>query len=186
MKVTKYEIDMLNVKAADAFLIHFFNDENNYEYVVLIDGGNYDDGKTIAEFIRNNYSQHYIDLAICTHCDKDHYGGLIYLLEQQRDDGDDNLDIQEIWVDDPANHVELGKIKWYRKQETLEIEARSVFDLGDTNLMELIDKLVDDKKIRFFEPFADADDYSVESYINGSLKFEITAKRLYAASQRVL
>ena len=37
MKVTKYEIDMLNVKAADAFLIHFFNDENNYEYVVLID-----------------------------------------------------------------------------------------------------------------------------------------------------
>ena len=44
MKVTKYEIDMLNVKAADAFLIHFFNDENNYEYVVLIDGGNYDDG----------------------------------------------------------------------------------------------------------------------------------------------
>lgn len=80
--------------------------------------------------------------------------------------GDDNLDIQEIWVDDPANHVELGKIKWYRKQETLEIEARSVFDLGDTNLMELIDKLVDDKKIRFFEPFADADDYSVESYIS--------------------
>ena len=69
MKVTKYEIDMLNVKAADAFLIHFFNDENNYEYVVLLDGGYYDDGKTIAEFIRNNYSQHYIDLAICTHCD---------------------------------------------------------------------------------------------------------------------
>lgn len=68
-------------------------------------------------------------------------------MEQQRDDGDDNLDIQEIWVDDPANHVELGKIKWYRKQETLEIEARSVFDLGDTNLMELIDKLVDDKRL---------------------------------------
>ena len=28
MKVTRYEIDKLNVKAADAFLIHFFNDEN--------------------------------------------------------------------------------------------------------------------------------------------------------------
>ena len=174
MKVTKYEIDMLDVKAADAFLIHFFNDENHYEYVVLIDGGNYDDGKTIAEFIRTNYTQHYIDLAICTHCDKDHYGGLIYLLEQQRDDGDDNMDIQEIWVDDPANHVELRKIKWYRKQETLDIEARSVFGLGDTNLMELIDELVDDKKIKFFEPFADADNYSVESYISSKWSGLIT------------
>lgn len=174
MKVTKYEIDMLDVKAADAFLIHFFNDENNSEYVVLIDGGNYDDGKRIAEFIRTNYTQHYIDLAICTHCDKDHYGGLVYLLEQQRDKQDDNMGIREIWVDDPANHVELGKIKWYRKQETLEIEARSVFDLGDTNLMKLIDELVDDKKIKFFEPFADADNYSVESYISSKWSGLIT------------
>ena len=174
MKVTKYEIDMLNVKAADAFLIHFFNDENNYEYVVLIDGGNYDDGKTIAEFIRNNYSQHYIDLAICTHCDKDHYGGLIYLLEQQRDDGDDNMGIQEIWVDDPANHVELGKIKWYRRQDTLEVEARTVFDLGDTNLMNIIDGLVEEKKIKFFEPFADANDYHDKSYISSKWSGLIT------------
>lgn len=164
MKVTKYEIDMLDVKAADAFLIHFFNDENNSEYVVLIDGGNYDDGKTIAEFIRTNYTQHYIDLAICTHCDKDHYGGLVYLLEQQRDKGDDNMGIREIWVDDPANHVELGKIKWYRKQDTLEVEARSVFDLGDTNLMKIIDDLVENGDIEHYEPFADADDYGDKPY----------------------
>ena len=32
MKVTKYEIDMLDVKAADAFLIHFFNDENDCDH----------------------------------------------------------------------------------------------------------------------------------------------------------
>ena len=30
MTITKYEIDMLNVGAADAFLIHFFDDDNNY------------------------------------------------------------------------------------------------------------------------------------------------------------
>lgn len=174
MKVTRYEIDMLNVKAADAFLIHFFNDENNSEYVVLIDGGNYDDGKTIAKFIRNNYGKRYIDLAICTHCDKDHYGGLIYLLEQQRDNGYDDMGIREIWVDDPSNHVELGKIKWYRKQETLEVEARSVFDLGGANLMKLIDELVEDEKIKFFEPFADADDYSVGSYVSSKWSGLIT------------
>jgi hypothetical protein len=43
MKVTRYEIDMLNVGAADAFLIHIFDDNTDYEYVVLIDGGNYED-----------------------------------------------------------------------------------------------------------------------------------------------
>lgn len=53
MKVTKYEIDMLNVKAADAFLIHFFNDENNYEYVVLIDGV-----KTLMNYLRVRIRKH--------------------------------------------------------------------------------------------------------------------------------
>ena len=28
MKITKYEIDMLNVKSADAFFIHFYDDYN--------------------------------------------------------------------------------------------------------------------------------------------------------------
>ena len=79
MTITKYEIDMLNVGAADAFLIHFFDDDNNSEFVVLIDGGNYSDGVEIAKFIKTHYKQNYIDLAICTHCDKDHFGGLIYL-----------------------------------------------------------------------------------------------------------
>ena len=86
MEVKKYEIDMLDVKVADAFLIHFF-DENNAEYVVLIDGGNYSDGTKIASFIREHYSQNYINLAICTHCDDDHFGGIHYLLEQQKSGG---------------------------------------------------------------------------------------------------
>ena len=45
MKITKYEIDMLEVGAADAFLLHFWADETKYEYVILIDAGNYEDGK---------------------------------------------------------------------------------------------------------------------------------------------
>ena len=36
MKVTKYEIDMLGVGAADAFLIHFF-DENFDTYEIKIE-----------------------------------------------------------------------------------------------------------------------------------------------------
>ena len=36
---TKFEIDMLNVGAADAFLIHACT-TGGYEYVVLVDAGN--------------------------------------------------------------------------------------------------------------------------------------------------
>ena len=84
MKITKYEIDMLDVAAADAFLLHFWDDETKYEYVILIDAGNYEDGKKVAKFIHEHYKQQYIDLAISTHCDKDHFGGLVYFLYKSR------------------------------------------------------------------------------------------------------
>jgi beta-lactamase superfamily II metal-dependent hydrolase len=142
---------MLNVGSADAFLIHFFNDDTNSEYVVLIDGGNYEDGAKVAQFIRNNYTQDYIDLAICTHCDKDHFGGIQYLLEQQRDGGADNMRIREIWVNDPGNHVDLGDVKWFRNIENLKAEARSVYNFKDDNLLDIIDGL----DIVWKEPFSD-------------------------------
>ena len=175
MQVDKYEIDMLNVKAADAFLIHFFDsDDHDTEYIVLVDGGNYNDGKTIAEFIRTNYTHDYIDLAICTHCDKDHYGGIMYLLEQQRDNGEDNMNIREIWVNDPADHVTLGEVKWIRKESTLQVKARSVYDLNGNNMLDVLDELCKKSKIQRYEPFSDANAYQNGVYIsskwNGLIK----------------
>lgn len=52
MKVTKYEIDMLGVGAADAFLIHFF-DENETQYVILVDAGYYDNGAYLLKIRLN-------------------------------------------------------------------------------------------------------------------------------------
>lgn len=160
MKVTRYEIDMLDVKSADAFLIHFWDDETNYDYVVLIDGGNYQDGSTIAKFIRKHYGTDLsIDLAICSHCDKDHFGGITYLLEQQRDNGKDNMNIGQIWINDPAKHVPNGEIKWSQKMSiyTKKVKARSVYDLdGHDNIFDIIDTLQQQKKIACFDPFSDA------------------------------
>ena len=160
MKVTRYEIDMLDVKSADAFLIHFWDDETNYDYVVLIDGGNYQDGSTIAKFIRQHYGTDLsIDLAICSHCDKDHFGGITYLLEQQRDNGKDNMNIDQIWINDPAKHVPNGEIKWSQKMSiyTKKVKARSVYDLdGHDNLLDIIQSLQQQKKISWFEPFSDS------------------------------
>ena len=165
MTVTRYEIDMLDVKSADAFLIHFFDDDTDFEYIVLIDGGNYEDGKEIANFIRKNYTQDYIDLVICTHCDKDHFGGILYLLKQQLNGGADNLHIKEIWVNDPADHVKLGEVKWIRKQGTLTVKARSVFDLNKDNMLDIIDDLASKNMIRWYEPFSDAEDWPGCPYI---------------------
>lgn len=47
----KYEIDMLGVGAADALLIRFFDDKDN-AYVILVDSGNYSNGKTVADFCK--------------------------------------------------------------------------------------------------------------------------------------
>ena len=158
MNVTKYEIDMLDVKSADAFLIHFWDKNTNYEYVVLIDGGNYQDGTRIANFIRKHYGRNKnIDLVICSHCDKDHFGGITYLLEQQRDNGKDNMNIGQIWINDPAKHVPNGEIKWSQKMSysTKLVKARSVYDLGEhDNLLDIIESLQQQKKISWFEPFS--------------------------------
>jgi beta-lactamase superfamily II metal-dependent hydrolase len=110
MSVTKYEIDILNVKAADAILIRCFN-QNDWEYIVLIDTGNRNDGKKIIDHINKYYNQKYIDLAICTHPDNDHIGGFEYVLE--------NIEIKEFWIHDPALHVSLEDVRNKIRQGTL-------------------------------------------------------------------
>lgn len=173
MKVTKYEIDMLDVKSADSFLIHFWDDETDYEYVILIDGGNYQDGSTIAKFIRKHYGTDLnIDLAICSHCDKDHFGGITYLLEQQRDNGKDNMNIGQIWINDPAKHVPNGEIKWSQKMSysTKLVKARTVYDLdGHDNLLEIIQDLQLKGRILWLEPFSNACKINQISYCESGL-----------------
>lgn len=153
MKVDRYEIDMLNVKNADAFLIHLYTVEND-EYIVLIDGGNYQDGEKITNFIKNNYGRQEISLAICTHCDKDHFGGIMYLLEQMRDNVENHIPINMIWIQDPAKHVDKGVIKWITEKEQRDVAARSVFDLNGGNLWDVLDELVATGRILRKEPFS--------------------------------
>lgn len=165
MKITKYEIDMLDVKSADAFLIHFYDDDDNdKDYIILVDAGNYNDGPTIANFIKNRYGKKNIDLAICSHCDKDHFGGFVWLLEQIRDNAPNRINISHFWVDDPADHVSLGMVKRIRTHGSLVVKARSVYDLGDNkNMLDILDELCN-KKLIWTEPFSDAGKYSDKPY----------------------
>ena len=145
MKVTKYEIDYLNVGAADAILIRFINDDNNEQFVVLIDAGNYSDGDIIAEFIQTRYNTKYIDLAICSHCDADHFGGFINLLKKHSD-----ITIEEFWINDPGLHVSVDEYKRYRNIDNLRKEARIIYDLNGDNLIDLLDE----KRINRNEAFS--------------------------------
>lgn len=163
MIIKKYEIDILDVGAADACLIHFY-DENDNPYVVLIDGGNYSDGKTIHNFIRNRYNRWRIDLAIVSHCDNDHYGGILYLLEQMDKSPRTCIDINELWVNDPGKHVSVEDVKRYRIQENAEKEARSVFTLRNgKNFFDVLDKVKD--RITVKEAFSDSVFEKYENHI---------------------
>ena len=151
-EITKFEIDMLDVKAADAFIIHAFINHNGYEneYVVLVDAGNEGDGKKILNHINTYYGQKYVDLAICTHCDSDHYGGFKELITEHKK-STSSFEIKQFWVHDPYQHVDVDDVKYIRKNQTLKDRLNAAYAFNDgSNLLEMIDSA----RINREEPFA--------------------------------
>lgn len=142
MSNLKIEIDMLDIGAADAILIHYFN-ENDVEYIVLIDAGNKNDGKLIIDHIKKYYKQDYIDLAICTHPDGDHINGFDYIL--------DNMVVNEFWIHDPTNHIDVKDIRNNISKNKLEEKLGFITETlnNNTSLIDKIDSLGIDRK----EPF---------------------------------
>jgi beta-lactamase superfamily II metal-dependent hydrolase len=141
MKAVNYQIEMLSVGTADAFII-FFIDEKQNGHLILVDAGNYSDGQTIIDHIRKYYTNPVIDLAIVTHPDDDHYGGFIKILEKIRDKAKDAIKINKFWVNDPGNnHIDKNEVKWITKQRSVNVKARTVYDLGEKNLIDIIDSI---------------------------------------------
>lgn len=142
---------MLDVKAADAFLIHAFVDYNGteYEYVVLVDAGNEGDGKKILNHINTYYNQKYIDLAICTHCDSDHYGGFKELIAEHRKKTS-GFEIKKFWIHDPYQHVDVDDVKYVRNKQTLRQRLNEAYAFNDGS--SLLD-LLDEAQINREEPF---------------------------------
>lgn len=82
----KYQIEMLAVGAADAFMFYCIDDETDEDCLVLIDCGHYNDGEKVYKHYQKYYVKRLgktnIDIAIVTHCDEDHYGGFSNLLDK--------------------------------------------------------------------------------------------------------
>lgn len=130
----KYEIDILNVNNADAILIRCFND--NVQYIVLIDAGNISDYEKIKNHLKNVYNNTYIDLAICTHPDKDHIGGFFGLLE------DEEVTINKFWLIDPAKYIDETDIQRYKSKANAEKAVRKLFDKPNDSNQNLISILL--------------------------------------------
>lgn len=164
-EITKYEIDMLDVGAADAFLLHVFiaYDGRELEYVVLIDAGNEGDGKKIINHINTYYTQKYVDLAICTHCDSDHYGGFKELIAEHNK-ATSAFEIKKFWVHDPYKHVNVDDVKYIRKQQTLRKRLNEAYAFNDGS--SLLD-LIDNARISREEPFTGTDFNIINLYVLG-------------------
>ena len=134
LQTDKYEIDILNVKNADAILIRFYHLDN--EYIVLIDAGNINDSAKIKTHLKDVYNNLTIDLAICTHPDVDHIGGFFGLLD------DDEIKINEFWLTDPSEFLSEADIKHYTNKDNAQKAVRKIYNKpGDQN-QNLISKLL--------------------------------------------
>lgn len=130
----KYEIDILNVYDADAILIRCYND--NVQYIVLIDAGNISDWAKIKNHLKNVYENTFIDLAICTHPDKDHIGGFFGLLE------DEEVTINEFWLIDPAKYLDENDIQRYQNKANAEKVVRKLYNKPNDSNQNLISILL--------------------------------------------
>ncbi len=74
------KVIFLDVGQGDSCLIISGND------TLLIDGGTYEEGSSVLPGVLDYYQIQTIDLAIATHLDEDHIGGIRYLEEQGRVD----------------------------------------------------------------------------------------------------
>lgn len=160
MTVKQYEIDMIDVEDADAFLIHFFDEYDN-EYVVLVDAGRYTDGEKVTKFIKETYGKYYVNLAICTHCDDDHYGGLLWMVEDMKNNPRTSVDIKELWMNDPGQHCWADDFERRTSNVRTQAQARKVYTLQNgKNFIDVVNALKDSGNtnagIRVREVFSDA------------------------------
>lgn len=128
-----YQIDILDVKDADAILIRCYN--GSTPYVILIDSGNINDSEIVKNELKSSYNSQVIDLAICTHPDKDHFGGFFNLLD------DEEITIKEFWLIDPANYLDEDDIKYYKTKESATKAVRQIFNRPNDSSVNLINKL---------------------------------------------
>ena len=92
----------------------------------------------MAKFVRDKYHRECIDLAICTHCDDDHYGGFIKIIEEYKANSTEGVSIGALLFNEPGKYTKASDYKRYTSTPNAKEEARSVYtiDRNGKNLLE--------------------------------------------------
>ncbi len=100
-----HELDLLPVgggrRSGDAFALRFTRPDTGALAHVTIDAGYKAEGAALAEHVRSRFGTRRLDLAILTHPDPDHIGGMGILLRE--------LEVETLWIhrlhDREADHA---------------------------------------------------------------------------------
>jgi beta-lactamase superfamily II metal-dependent hydrolase len=99
-----YEIDFLPVgdggRSGDAIAMRFTRPDTGTLAHVIVDAGFQDDGEALVAHVKKYYETTSIDLAILTHPDGDHIGGMGEVLR--------GLSVKELWVHDLSGRGGAG------------------------------------------------------------------------------
>lgn len=133
MACPEYKLHFLSIGDADSIVISYRCSERAERKIAVIDAGNVSDSKKIKDFLWDNYRTRKIDLAVCTHPDKDHKGGFFGLMEDRQ------ITIVDFWYKDPCSVLYLKDFeKGTTKDEAIKI-CHSIFNHPTDNSKNLID-----------------------------------------------
>ena len=94
-----FEIDFLPVgdtKSGDAIALRFTHPLSGEWVQVIVDAGFKDDGEALVDHVSRYYDSSVIDLAILTHPDGDHIGGMGEVLR--------GFEVRKLWLQDIGSH----------------------------------------------------------------------------------
>lgn len=131
----KYEVHFLGVGDADAIIVWYQQNSSTLPQIALIDAGNVDDSATIKNLLWNRWKTRHINLAVCTHPDKDHKAGFFKLFE------DKSITIDEFWYKDPFNYISDGDFAKMKKQESKQIACKKIYNHPTDDKKNLLDIL---------------------------------------------
>jgi beta-lactamase superfamily II metal-dependent hydrolase len=93
-----FEVDLFSLGNADSILVGKWSGLSVER--VLVDGGNYSDGKKVLEFLATRRIG-YLDHIVCSHPHDDHAGGLFDVVSSP------SLDFGAFWIHLPWNHIDF-------------------------------------------------------------------------------
>ena len=140
----KYSVHFLSVGDADAIFLTYQANAEAHKYVILVDAGNVSDSGTIKSYLLSHFGTNVIDLAVCTHPDKDHKGGFFDLIQ------DKEIVIQRFWIKNPVEAISSFDFARMKRSDSKEEACLRIFNHPNPdNPLNLI-RLAEEKHI--FQP----------------------------------